>query len=383
MRRITKTLLIAIAWCYAFTSCDTISNDFSEQNFDNEIIVEAHIDGLKDTRAVKLIGSNLSSFGMFGYYGGIMKVNNTTYTKNGTSWKGNKTVTWSPGAMDFYAICPSFNISTTPLLKAMAYSSLSITYTIPTNTADQFDIMYSSILNLKRTDNNGKIVFSFKPGMHYFSFLAQNTIGTDYQVFAKKIIIHNMIHNGTFQFGSISNTGSWNSANGNDAIYGNDVMEFANPIEITSSKINLTGSEYFIVMPQTITRWLTSSTTPIPITTADENKNWYIEIVGQIIKNNSDGSKTYLLGNPDDTTDPNHPQYESVYFTQLAKTCKTGLVSTWTINFNGGYNKDGELYMEHLDDERGSDNIDVKVAETFPSSIDVEEWTPYSENIEF
>lgn len=382
MRRSLSVLLLTTLWCFTFISCSTTDNDISETNDNDEIIVEAHIDGLKDSRAVKLNSSNLTSFGVYGFYNTAIRINNTTFTKNGTVWKGNKPVTWATGAMNFYALSPSFNISTSSLTQTMTNSSLSITYSVPTNTSEQFDILYSSMLNLKKTDNNGKIVFSFKPGMHYFGFTAQNTIGTDYQVFAKKIIIHNMIKNGTFQFGNTGNSGNWTAASGAEAIYGNDIMEFDNPVEITPTKANITGNEYFIIIPQTVYKWNTTESIPIPISTADENRSWYVEIVGQIIKNNSDGTKTYLLGNPDDT-DPNIPQYQSVYFPQVAKACKIGMGTTWNINFNGGYNKNGELYMEHLDEERGGDNIDVKVAETFPSSIDVEEWTPYSENIEF
>jgi hypothetical protein len=387
MRRRISIFLLTLLWCFSFISCNTTDNDFSETNSDDEIIVEASIykpEAITPTktvvsRAAKLTNSNLTTFGMYGFYNTVIKVNNTSYTKNGTLWKSSRPTTWSAGAMDFYAISPSFNISTSPLTQSMTYPSLSISYTIPTNTAEQFDILYSSILNLKKTDNSSKIIFSFKPGMHYFGFTAQNTIGTDYQVFAKKIIIHNMIQNGTFQFGSTANTGNWTAASGGNATFGNDVMEFANPIEITSTRVNLTGNEYFIVMPQTISKWNTTDSTPIPISTADENKNWYIEIVGQIIKNNSDGTKTYLLGNKDDS-DPNNPQYQSVYFPQVAKACKIGIGTTWNIVFNGGYNQNGETYLDHLDN--GGDVI-VKVAEWFPSSIDVEEWTPYSENIEF
>lgn len=364
----------------SFISCETYDNGSSDTNLEDQVIVEAHIDNQNSTRAVKLTGSTLSTFGMYAFYSGATRASNVSYTKNGTTWSGNKPVIWPAGAMDFYAISPNYNISTTSLLKSMRATSQYITYTVPTNTADQIDIMYSSILQLSKTDNNGKIIFSFRPGMHYFSFTAQNVLGTGYQVFAKKIIIHNIVQNGTFTFGQTNNTGDWTAESGETAVYDNNVMEFKDPIEITSSKVNLTNDEYFILIPQKITKWATSNTTPIPISTADADKNWYVEIVGQIIKTNDDGTKTYLLGNPDDTTDPEHPQYESVYFPLIGKSCKIGLGSTWNINFNGGYNKNGETYIDHSD--RGDGGIIIKVAEWFPSSFDVEEWTPYYEDIE-
>lgn len=383
MKKNISILLFTLLCSFPFTSCNTYNNDLPEENSDNEIIFEANINSTKDSRAVKLSTKNITTFSTYGFYNGINKVNNVTYTKNGTVWKGSKTVIWANGAMNFYAISPSFDISTSKLFETMVEPRPSFEYTVPTNVnSEQVDVLYSSILNIKKSTNSGKVIFSFKPGMHYFSFIAQNTIGTDYKVFVKKIIIHNMIHNGTFKFGSMANSGDWTAKNGVDALYDNDVIVFDNPIEITTTRTSITGDEYFVVMPQTITRWDTTSELPVSIETANQNKNWYVEIVGQIIKTNSDGTQTYLLGNPDNTTDPNHPQYESVYFPQVGKVCKIGIGSSWIITFNGGYNKDGELYMEHLDEERGGDNIDVKVAETFPSSIDVEEWTPYYEDIE-
>ena len=376
MNRAISKFLLFLSICTFFISC--ASEDFSNENYSNdEIIVEAHIGN--GTRATKLTNSNLTTFGMYGYYNGAIRINNVNYTKNETSWKSSKPVTWAAGAMNFYAISPSFNISTSKLTETMTASSQTFDYTVPTNANEQFDILYSSVMNLMKSNNNGKIVFSFKPGMHYFGFTAQNTIGTGYQVFAKKLIIHNMITNGTFAFGTTANTADWTAASDANAIYGNETFVFDTPIEITSTKTNLTGDQYFIVMPQKITKWATTDAAPIPISTADNNKNWYVEVVGQIIKTNDDGTKTYLLGNVDDSN-PEKPQYESVYFPQTAKTCKISIGSTWNIVFNGGYNQNGETYLDHLDN--GGDII-VKVAEWFPSSIDVEEWTPYSENIEF
>lgn len=367
--------------CLICISCETFNNESLETNSEDKVIVEAHIDNKNTTRAVKLTGSSLSTFGMYGFYNGVTKASNVVYTKTAGAWNGSKPVIWADGPMNFYSICPSFNISTTSLIKAMRPTSQYITYTVPSNAAEQSDMMYSSVLKLSKSDNNGKIIFSFKPGMHYFGFTAQNTIGEGYQVFAKKIIIHNIVHNGTFTFGQTNNTGNWTPESGDAVIYDNDVMEFENPIEIpTSYKKNITNDEYFILIPQKLTKWATSNAAPVSISEADVNKNWYVEIVGQIIRTNDDGSKTYLLGNPDDTIDPEHPQYESVYFPMLGKTCSIGLGTTWNINFNGGYNKNGETYIDHSD--RGDGGVIIKVAEWFPSSFDVEEWTPYYEDIE-
>lgn len=365
-------ILLLLSACYN----DSLGPDEGS----DEIIVEASIEGL-DGRAVKLTNTNLTTFGMFGFYGSTKRVNNVNYTKNATTgaWKSAKPVMWANGAMNFYGISPSFDISTSNLNQTMVYDNPSFTYTVPTNTDNQIDILYSSVLNLKKADKNGKIVFSYKPGMHYFSFTSKQNIGSDYKVFVKKIILHNLISNGTFLFNTkTSNKGTWTAASGSEAIYVNDTLTFATPVEITETQKSITGQEYFIIMPHKVTKWMTTAANPIPLSTADNAKQWYVEMVAQIYKVEEGGTHKYLLGNVDNT-DPNIPEFESVYFPQNAKTCSIGIGSTWNIVFNGGYNKDGELYLEHIPD-RGGDEVEVSVAEWFQSDFDIEEWTPYVDN---
>lgn len=365
-------ILLLLSACYN----DSLTSD----EVSDEIIVEASIEGL-DGRAVKLTNTNLTTFGMFGFYNATKRVNNVNYTKNATTgaWKSAKPVMWANGAMNFYGISPSFDISTSNLNQTMVYDNPSFTYTVPTNTDNQIDILYSSVLNLKKADKNGKIVFSYKPGMHYFSFTSKQNIGSDYKVFVKKIILHNLISNGTFLFNTkTSNKGTWTAASGSEAIYVNDTLTFATPVEITETQKSITGQEYFIIMPHKVTKWMTTAANPIPLSTADNAKQWYVEMVAQIYKVEEGGTHKYLLGNVDNT-DPNIPEFESVYFPQNAKTCSIGIGSTWNIVFNGGYNKDGELYLEHIPD-RGGDEVEVSVAEWFQSDFDIEEWTPYVDN---
>jgi hypothetical protein len=189
--RISKTYIIfwQLAILLLFSAC---YNDSLSMEDSDEIIVEASIEGVKDSRAAKLTNSSLTTFGMFGFYGSAKRVNNVNYTKNATTgaWKSAKLVMWANGAMNFYGISPSYDISTSNLNQTMVYDNPSFTYSVPTNTNDQRDILYSSVLNLKKADKNGKIIFSYKPGMHYFSFTSKQTIGSDYKVFIKKIVLH-------------------------------------------------------------------------------------------------------------------------------------------------------------------------------------------------
>lgn len=374
-----KYIIIAILGFSMLISSCTSEKDFGEGTLENdEIKVEAYIAGA--TRTPKLTNSNLTQFGVYGFYGLTTRIKNVIFTKNGTSWQGSRVITWPSGAMNFYGISPSFSISTGNLNTSMTSSIQSIDYIVPTNTAKQFDILYSSAFNQTKSDNNGSIVFAYKPGMHYFNFLGQNTLESNYQVFVKTIIVHNLISNGKFTFSTTTaNKGDWTAASGNDAVYANDTMELSTPIELTSTRISLSGDDYMVLIPQNVTKWNTDESAPIPLTVADTNHNYYVEIVGQIIKTDEEGNKTYLLGNADNS-DPNIPQYESVYFPQNGRTCRIGAGSALPILFNGGYNKDGQLYIEHTD--RGGGGVIVKVAEWQSSDIEIEEWTPYSENIE-
>lgn len=355
---------------------DNIDNSITSDN--NIIKFDAYIDGMHSTRAVRLSSTSLSQFGVFSFYNNVARSRNVVYTKENSAWIGDKVLTWAAGAMDFYGISPSFKISTGNYNLSMNAIPKTITYSVPTNSDKQIDIMYSSIFNLKSTDNNGSVVFAFKPAMHYVSFLGQNALESNYQVLIKTLIVHNLISNGTFTFATSANNGDWTSASGTDAVYVNDTINLKQITELTSVKTSLLNDEYLILMPQTTTKWNTTEASPIPIATADQNHNYYVEVIGQIIRTETDGSKTYLLGNADNSN-PEIPQYESVYFPEAGRPFRIGGGSTLPITFNGGYNKDGQLYIEHID--RGGSVI-VKVAEWEPSDFNIEEWTPYYENIE-
>lgn len=363
---------------HTICSCN---QDIVENNTSNDIIkVEADIENINSTRAVRLSSSNLSQFGVYSFYNGVARAKNTVFNKTNNVWKGDRVMTWAAGSMDFYGISPNFKISST-YNATMAATPKHVDYNVPTNADKQIDIMYSSVFNLSKDDNNGSLVFAYKPAMHYMNFTGTNALESNYQVFVKSLIVHNLISNGTFNYSTTSaNVGNWTTASDVNAIYVNDTINLKEVTELTLVKKSLMNDEYLILMPQTTTKWATTDASPIPISTADENHNYYIEVIGQIIRTEDDGSKTYLLGNPDDTTDPEHPQYESVYFPQAGRTYRIGAGSTLPITFNGGYNKNGETYLDHTD--RSGNGVIVKVSEWEPSDFNIEEWTPYYENIE-
>lgn len=369
------TLIITLA----FFSCK--DNENVSENEEYPIEVEAHIDSYYTksyaSRAVKLTASSLQSFGVFSFYNNVARVRNAMFTKVGTSWTGNKAMTWAAGAMNFFAISPSFDIATSSTTVSMQKTPKTFVYEVPTNVANQTDIMYANTIGLSRTDNNGKINFAFSPAMHYINFSCKNSIGTDYKVVIDTIIVHNIVCNGQFEFSNVkSNTGDWVLAT--DKKYVNDTIVLATPFELTSSSKVVMGNEYMIVIPQKTTMWKTSKTNPIPISTADSNHDYYVETKAQIIK--IDGTnQTYLLGNVDQS-DPNHTMYESVYFPLVAKTFKKAAGSTLTINFNGGYNEEGKPYLENTDRGEG---VEVEVSEWMDFDFEIEEWIPIYEDLIF
>lgn len=363
-----------------FSGCsNTIVDEESEGFYPIEF--EAVIDPqfTSSSRGVRLSSNNLSSFGVWGFYNNTARVRDIVYTKKNGVWKSSRAITWAAGAMNFYGFSPSFSVSSGNTNTTMLQNPKYVEYTSPADVDSQVDLMYSSIYNLKRTDNKGKVKFTYKPAMHYVGFTGKNTIGTDYKVFVKEIILHNIVSNGKFVYNATSaNMGSWTLATGADAKYVNMRKEFATPIELKSSNIQMLNGEYFIMIPQACTMWKTTKDSPIPITTADANHNYYIETVAQIIKV-EDGVETYLLGNPDNS-DPVHPQYESVYFPAAAKTFRINAGSTLPINFNGGYNEEGLPYLENND--RGGD-VEVEVAEWLDADFEIEEWIPIYEDLIF
>lgn len=365
-----------------FSCNDNVS--FTEDDGEYPVIIKAYIDPqfTSATRGVKLTAGTLSSFGLFSFYNGTARTLNATFTIKNGNWKGDKAVTWAAGAMDFYAVSPSYKIASPPATISMKQNPKKFSYTVPTNFDDQIDIMIASSFGLTRADTNGEISLGFQPGMHYISFSGRNTIGTDYKVYVDTIIFHNIVSNGTFAYKSgYNNKGDWTPASGNDAKYVNDTIVLKSPIELTSTTKVLTGNEYLIVIPQKTTMWKTSAANPSPITVADANHNYYIETKAQIIKDEG-GTQTYLLGYPDAEVDATHPKYESVYFPAVAKTFKIGAGTTLPITFNGGYNKDGEPYLENID-RGGGEAVSVEVSEWMDFVIIPEDWVPVYEELEF
>ncbi len=368
-----------------FTACsDTlVSNDCDDTG--EEIIVEAYIDGLQNNRAVQLNAKSLNKFAAYGMYNGTIKANNVAYTKNATTgaWKSNKVVTWANKGMNFYGISPSYNIATNDIKQTMLPTSQSFEYSTVRKIDEQVDFMFSSLFDVTKKTNNGKVVFSFKPAPHYFTYTIRSSLGTGYKIYVKSIIVHNLIINGTFKFSATTaNTGTFTAKSGTDAVYANDTLVLATPLEVTSTNKSL--GEVEVCIPQKTTKWTTTKASPVPTSTADTKHNWYVELKAQIIKINDDTSETYLLGNNPDQTASNYlpgiAEYESVYFPMNAKDCKLGKGTTWPITFNGGYNSDGDLYLENIPDRTGGDGIEVEVAEWFQSDFDIEEWTPYVDN---
>ena len=359
-------------------SCN--QQDIEDYNSENIVIVDAEIDRSYTTRVARLGADNLSQFGIFAYDKNIARARNIVYSKKNSAWTSDKVFTWGSGAMDFYGLSPSFAISTSNMNLSMNKTPKFIDYIVPTNYDNQFDIMYSSILQVTQKSSGGKVKFAFKPAMHYSGFVGKNSIGTDYKVIIKSIILHNIVSNGKLVYSTTtSNMADWEVATGTEAIYVNDTIDLTTPIALTNLNQQLLKNEYLIIIPQTCTKWNTSEASPIPITTADANHNYYIETVAQIIKDES-GNQTYLLGYPDAEVDADHPKYESVYFPITGKTFKIGLGSTLPIMFNGGYNKDGQLYLEHLD--RGS-GVEIEVSEWMDFVITPEDWVPVYEELEF
>lgn len=361
------------------SACKNIVEEDSEGYY--PIKVEAVIDPqfTSSSRGVKLTASSLSNFGVWGFYNNVARVRDVSFTKTGSTWRGSRTITWATGGMNFYAFSPSFSVSSVSSTVTMIQNPKYVEYTSPADVDSQVDIMYSSIYGIKKTDNNGTIKYSFRPAMHYIGFTGKNAIGTEYKVFIKEIILHNIVSNGKFVYNATTaNLGSWTIASGSDAKYVNMRKVLTTPIELTSTNKQLISPEYFIIIPQSTTMWRTTKSNPVPITTADANHNYYIETVGQIIKV-EDGVETYLLGNPDNS-DPVHPQYESVYFPAAAKTFRINAGSTLPINFNGGYNDQGLPYLENTDRGEG---VEVEVSEWMDADFEIEEWIPIYEDLEF
>ena len=187
------------------------------------------------------------------------------------------------------------------------------------------DLMYATASGLTADSYNGTVPLEFRHALSQLTFrgvLADETLSVE----CEQISINNIGCEGTLSLSS----GTWS---GIDNITYYLTPQTKKSIASTTDTVTLIGDDHaFMLIPQTLTPWTTTSSNPVPITTADSNKQCYLSMSCKIKK---DGE--YVVGSDD--------EYGKVYMpfgTELGKMLEMGKKYEITLCFGLGYNEQGE-----------------------------------------
>ena len=242
--------------------------------------------------------------------------------------------------LDFYAVNPAtFDMENMMTHYGWNFNkdSQQITYTC----IDEFgqnkgisnlDVMYATAKNQTKDNNAGKVGLVFKHILCQVAFKAK-TQDANMQVEIESINIHNVNTGGIFTIP----TGI--PANKDWQLTGIS-RTFSIGMNGTTS-VNNTGTDVFtkpiLFVPQQLTKWATTASTPMTIEEADVAKQCYLEIICKI---SIDG--TYPHGTA--------TKFEKLYVPFEAD-WQPGKRYVYTLIFGGGYDRDGKAILQPINFE--------------------------------
>ena len=213
------------------------------------------------TRAAATTSADFSAFRMWGFTGGGTLVNGADYSKSGTStWTGS-TFFWEDGTnYQFFGISPYASVTDA----SMTAAAQSFSYTVPTDNAEQKDLLVSSLLAQQKTADNTLSL----PFRHALTMLAlQCGTATDLVFEIHSLTFCNLKNGGTFTFSSTTDCTSADSSTPVGTWTDNDATTTANYGVTLASDVTLTkdaspvtvidkdGAQVIMVRPQSVTAW--------------------------------------------------------------------------------------------------------------------------------
>ena len=269
---------------------------------------------------------------------------------------------WPTEALDFYAFNPG-TVSDDMMRQYMWEAdgtSQKISYSCideyGSGTHANYDVMYAIAKGkTKDNTNGGKVNLQFKHILSQVVFKAK-TQYDNMEVTINGIKIHNFSMGGTFMFPADATTAptqdNWKPSRNKELNQGNGHFTIVKNKNITVNRttaIDISVDSPMLFVPQPLTAWTTSATTPKTKTDADAAYESYLEISCKIQQSDS-----YLFG--DDTN------FKTLYV-PFGPSWDPGKRYIYTLIFGGGYDENGQPILTPIDFE-----------------ADVEGWTDPTDN---
>lgn len=338
-----KNLLALVAFSgIVFTSCSNEMDQMVEQQKEKNVI------GFS-TYSMMSKGTPIINNGAFAQNGSSFEVaaflNDKTnpylqaqITHNGTSWNYFNPLDkayWPSGSLNFFAVAPysDFYQAVPATGNTVQYSntaddkSMKITYTVPTTTSRQQDLMYATTAPMVKP-SEGKVTLNFKHALNQIHFKGRtDSKNLNVEIASNGIEICEINSRGIL---SVTNSEQVWTQNSTKDKY---VINNETPVVINSTTEVIaisSASNVLMLIPQKVEAW------SLPSNVTEQN-NSYLKINCKIWVNNggSDQDKVYLHGT------------ESTYafmYVPFAGTSmdQIGKKITYTLIFGGGYTVDGK-----------------------------------------
>lgn len=250
------------------------------------------------------------------------------------AWSSDTQINWPTNnqKISFWGLSRPFANGDEVSESKMNRSTQQFVYTL--NPEEPKDLLYASRLNTFYDEADGKVQLNFIYSLAYPRLTCKQGI-EDALISVKEVVFHNLKTSERLVFDSKYNSeATWEAVD--EDTYGNFNMIHESAVELIPNEIvNLTGS--WILMPQKVTKWNTKATAPVPITTADEKHQCYVELKCKIIK---DGG-IYAWGHASGEN-----EYESIYIPFSTSFNRQAYTNTIRLNLTatGIYNADGTVF---------------------------------------
>lgn len=353
-----KILAVAVV-ATVFASCSNEEELANVGKSESNAIRFAGISGLSDTRTTPIGTHNLTStnFDVMAF----MSSDNALFMGgkhvSGASDHGvkivYKTSAWdyddpdkvaywpTSGDVDFYAVSPA--ITDDLVRQGFAYDMTSTAKTISYTTVDEYDskgtnhdVMYA-VTKGRNKENNGTkpVQMNFKHILSQVVFKAKTT-SSILEVDVENVKIHNFVLSGKFTLPAGEPAMSdWKLSPAAKGAY--TVKLNAANVKTKNAVVELSDmNSPLIMIPQTLTKWSTSTGAAVSIHEADNAIESYLEISMKLKQNDS-----YLIGSA--------TEYKTVYVPfDNATGWEPGKRYIYTLIFGGGYDDQGEPILSPI-----------------------------------
>ena len=331
-----KVLFLSAIAAMAMASC---SNDqvFDQPQNDGDYITLRAAGGTRGIAVGDAVGLQATTFRAVGLEPDGNAYLDATVSYS-TDWTYSPKKAWPTAALDFYAVNPATNANLTDV--TIDGANKKFTYEVPTDVAEQVDVMYS--VKKAQRKSNRTVDFLFKHALAQVAFKATTT-DAKYSAEIGGIEVHNLKNKGTFTYPEM-NTAAGAASNGswaNEESVDNYAIGTVDGVPVTA--INNTGKAVsadngmLMILPQSTTKWTTTKETAVKISDADASKQCYLKIQLKLKENNS-----YIVGSADD--------FATVYM-PFGYEWQMGKKYIYNLKFgNGaGYDENGDPILQFIE----------------------------------